>query len=83
MSCENSNIVPFPLDRRRRIRGCPQCGAHSDVWRIGRLLWGYCERHELRWVVADYKTAAHGVVDRQLLRRGLEFLANYVEVGAG
>ena len=82
MSSNVNNIVQFPLNRRRQLQGCPHCGRHSDVWRIGRLLWGYCDQHEVRWVVADYKTVTPETLDRAHLRRGLEFLANFVEVSA-
>ena len=80
MSPTASNIVQFPLSRRRAIKSCPHCGTHSDVWKIGRLLWGYCDQHELRWVVADYKTVTPETMDRQHLRKGLEFLSNFVEI---
>lgn len=82
MSSKANNILSFPLDRRRAISGCPHCGRHSDLWRIGRLLWSYCDQHEVRWVVADFKTVAPDTIDRQHLRRGLEFLANFIEVSA-
>jgi len=75
-----SNVVPFPLSRRRAIKSCPHCGTHSNVWKIGRLLWGYCEPHEVRWVVADYKSVTPEAMDRQHLRKGLEFLSTFVEV---
>lgn len=75
-----NNILQFPLDRRREIRNCPHCGTRSDVYRIGRLLWAYCELHEVRWVVADFKDSAAHPADRQQLRRGLEFLSSFVEV---
>ena len=75
-----SNVVPFPLHRRRAIKSCPHCGTHSDVWKIGRLLWGYCELHEVRWVVADYKSITPEAMDRQHLRKGLEFLSTFIEV---
>ena len=75
-----SNVVPFPWNRRRAIKSCPHCGTHSDVWKIGRLLWGYCEPHEVRWVVADYKSITPEGMDRQHLRKGLEFLSTFVEV---
>ena len=74
------NIVKFPLARRRELKSCPHCGCHSDVWKIGRLLWAYCDRHEVRWVVADYKTVTPETLDRAHLRRGLEFLSNFSEV---
>lgn len=74
------NVVQFPLTRQRELRTCPHCGSHSDVWQIGRLLWGYCDLHEVRWVVADYHSAAPASVDRNQLRKGLEFLSTFVEV---
>jgi hypothetical protein len=74
------NVIPFPLDRRPSIRGCPHCGAQSDVWPIGRILWGYCRTHELRWVVADYKNVIPETTNRRLLRKGLEFLSSFAEV---
>jgi hypothetical protein len=52
------------------------------VWQIGRLLWGYCEVHELRWVVTDYHRAARATINRRELRRGLEFLSLYSEISA-
>ena len=74
------NVVRFPLERRREFSGCPHCGTQSDVWPIGRLLWGYCDRHELRWVVADRRQVLPETIDRDQLRRRLEFLARFVEV---
>lgn len=75
-----SNIVPFPLERRRRLNGCPHCGRRTSVWRIGRLAWAYCEAHAVRWVAADFKDLPPAGFDRQQLRRGLEFLASFDEV---
>ncbi|NND55269.1 MAG: hypothetical protein HKN56_09915 [Gammaproteobacteria bacterium] len=75
-----SNIVQFPIDRRRDLKSCPHCGTRSDVYRIGRLLWAYCDLHEVRWVVADFHDASPNSMDRQQLRRGLEFLSSFVEV---
>lgn len=74
------NVLQFPLSRRRDLRACPHCGTHSDVWQIGRLLWGYCDMHEVRWVVADFHAVPPDDLDRNKLRRGLEFLSNFVEV---
>ena len=74
------NVIPFPLERRRDLRTCPHCGTHSDVWQIGRLLWGYCDVHEVRWVVADLHVLPAEDLDRNKLRRGLDFLASFVEV---
>ncbi len=75
-----SNVVPFPLNRRLAIKNCPHCGTHTNVWKIGRLLWGYCDIHEVRWVVADYKTVTPETMDRRHLRKGLEFLSAFVEI---
>lgn len=80
MAASADNIIRFPLHRRRELLGCPHCGRRSDVWQIGRLLWAYCERHELRWVVADYESVSRATINRDELRRGLEFLSAYVEV---
>lgn len=80
MTTTASNVVRFPLSRRRDMQGCPHCGTGSDVHRIGRLLWAYCETHEVRWVVADFHDATPVSVDRQQLRRGLEFLSSFVEI---
>lgn len=80
MQTANNNVIEFPLNRRRAMRGCPQCGGRSDVWQIGRLLWGYCTVHEVRWVVADLPNVCLDRLDRRRMRRGLEFLAGYVEV---
>lgn len=80
MSTPASNVIQFPVHRRRDVRGCPHCGVHSDVWQIGRLLWGYCELHEVRWVVADYQGIARATINRRELRRGLEFLSAFVEI---
>ncbi len=77
---EANNIIQFPLARRRSVNACPHCGTQSDVWKIGRLLWAYCRTHEVRWVVADYKHVTPESLDRQQLRRGLEFLSCYAEV---
>lgn len=74
------NVIAFPLDRRPAMRGCPQCGGRSDVWQIGRLLWGYCTEHEVRWVVADLPNVRLDRLDRRRMRRGLEFLSGFVEV---
>lgn len=76
------NVIEFPLNRRRQMLTCPHCGTRSNVWQIGRLLWGYCETHEVRWVVADYRTVTRATVNRRELRRGLEFLSTFVEVSA-
>lgn len=80
MPAASSNVVEFPLDRRRELKSCPHCGTRSDVYRIGRLLWAYCDAHELRWVAADLHDTAPVSMDRQQLRRGLEFLAAFIEV---
>jgi hypothetical protein len=80
MSTPASNVIQFPVHRRRDVRGCPNCGARSDVWQIGRLLWGYCELHEVRWVIADYAGITRATINRRELRRGLEFLSSFVEI---
>ncbi len=80
MSTNVDNVIRFPLERRRDLSGCPQCGNCNDVWQIGRLLWGYCETHELRWVVADQAGVSRATINRRELRRGLEFLSSFVEV---
>ena len=82
MSEHTDNIVEFPLHRRRRFRGCPQCGTRSDTWQIGRLVWGYCTTHELRWIMVDLNAIPPVRADRKEIRRGLEFLSNYVEVSS-
>lgn len=74
------NVIPFPLERRRTVRTCPHCGKQSDVWAIGRILWGYCATHEVRWVVADYKSVIPETIDRHQLRKGLEFLSSFKEI---
>jgi hypothetical protein len=79
---KTDNILPFPLERRRQISVCPHCGTRSNVWLIGRLLWGYCIEHELRWVVTDYHRAARATINRRELSQGLEFLSSYSEVSA-
>lgn len=80
MPAQTNNIIQFPVHRQRPIHGCPNCGARSDVWQIGRLLWGYCERHELRWVVANYASITRATINRRELRRGLDFLSSFAEV---
>ncbi|MDH3440954.1 MAG: hypothetical protein OEM63_09395 [Gammaproteobacteria bacterium] len=80
MSTASDNVIPFPLHRRREMRGCPQCGRRDDTWQIGRLLWAYCESHELRWVVADYAGVTKATINRRELKKGLEFLSNFAEV---
>ena len=80
MPAQIDNIIQFPVQRQRPIRGCPNCGARSDVWQIGRLLWGYCERHEFRWVVANYASITRATINRRELRRGLDFLSSFAEV---
>lgn len=79
---QSANVIPFPLERRHNLRSCPHCGTRSDVWQIGRLLWGYCDQHVVRWVVADYQTVTRATINRREMRQGLEFLATFVEVSA-
>ena len=80
MSANDRNILQFPVDRGRGIKGCPHCGTRTSVWPIGRLAWAYCDAHAVRWVAADLETNATGHLDRQQLRKGLEFLSSFVEV---
>ncbi|MFQ5547418.1 MAG: hypothetical protein ACE5G3_06565 [Gammaproteobacteria bacterium] len=80
MAPDSGNVIPFPLGRRMSVRGCPHCGKQTNVWPIGRILWGYCSTHEVRWVVADYKNVVPETVDRYRLRKGLEFLSSFAEV---
>ena len=79
MPLSASNIVPFPT-RSRHVSGCPQCGTHTALWRIGRLLWGHCLGHETRWIVADLQEKAPGRTDLNQLRQRLELLSGFVEV---
>lgn len=80
MQAKANNIIEFPIERRREMSGCPHCGASNEFWQIGRLLWGYCEEHELRWVVANHSGVTRATINRRELRRGLEFLSSFVEV---
>ena len=80
MSQSADNIIQFPVHRRIEVRGCPHCGRRSDVWQIGRILWAYCETHELRWVVANYESVSRATINRRELRKGLEFLSAFAEV---
>jgi len=80
MQAKTHNIIQFPVHRRRETCGCPHCGTRSDVWQIGHLLWGYCERHEVRWVVANYESITRATINRRELRKGLEFLSAFAEV---
>jgi len=80
MAAVPDNIIAFPLHRRREIPGCPHCGKRNDVWQIGRLLWAYCETHEVRWVVANYDGVKRATINRRELKKGLEFLSSFVEV---
>ena len=80
MPAKTNNIIEFPIERRRQVCGCPHYGARNDVWQIGRLLWGYCERHDVRWIVANYENIKRATINRRELRRGLEFLSSFVEV---
>lgn len=80
MRITTNNIIDFPLHRRQAISGCPHCGKRNDVRQIGRLLWAYCELHEVRWVVADYHGISRATINRNELRQGLEFLSTFVEI---
>ncbi len=81
MDTHHDNVVKFPVHRRREMHGCPHCGRRNDVWQIGRLLWAYCEAHEVRWVVADYAAVTRATINHRELKRGLEFLSAFAEVG--
>lgn len=74
-----SNVVAFPIQRRSLSRTCPECGTLSGTLRFGRILWGYCEDHETRWVATDFGKIAEPF-DRAQLRRSLNFLTDFVEV---
>lgn len=74
------NVIRFPSRQPAERRECPHCGRRSAVWQIGRILWGYCDRHEVRWVVTDQKSVSRATINRRELRKGLEFLSNFVEV---
>jgi hypothetical protein len=76
----SDKVIPFPLHRRRQMRGCPHCGQRDDVWQIGRILWAFCSRHEVRWVAADHVGATRATINRQELKKGLEFLSTFSEV---
>lgn len=80
MAATPDNVIQFPLNRRATVRACPHCGAQTDVWPIGRILWGFCSTHEVRWVVADYKIVNPETIDRHQLRKGLEFLSSFAEI---
>jgi len=80
MSAIPDNVIRFPLQRRREVRGCPHCGQRDDVWQIGRILWAFCSQHEVRWVAADHVGATRATINRQELKKGLEFLSTYAEV---
>lgn len=76
MAATNCKIIPFPV-RRRRVSHCPQCGSQTDLWRLGRLLWGFCDDHQLRWVVADLE---ENVADTLPDLERLETLSGFAEV---
>ena len=80
MATAADNVIDFPVHRRREMQGCPHCGRRDDVWQIGRLLWAYCETHEVRWVVADHVGATKATINRRELKKGLEFLSAFAEV---
>lgn len=80
MAATPNNVIRFPIEQRRPVQGCPHCGKRDDVWQIGRVLWAFCATHEVRWVVANYVTVSKATINRQELRRGLEFLSSFVEV---
>ncbi len=80
MSLSASNVVPFPTRSSQTDSGCPHCGTHTELWRIGRILWGHCREHELRWVIADLQEPMPGTIDLVQLRERLELLSDFVEV---
>lgn len=80
MDTSSNNVIRFPLERCRGIHGCPQCGKRDDVWQIGRVLWAYCEAHEVRWVVSNHAEATRATINKQSLRKGLEFLSSFSEI---
>ena len=80
MDAKSDNVIAFPLHRRHDFSGCPHCGRRDDVWQIGKILWAYCEAHEVRWVVADYEVVTRATINRRELRQGLEFLSTFAEI---
>ena len=80
MTASAHNVIAFPLHRRREFSACPHCGRSDDVWQIGKLLWAYCEEHQLRWVVGDYARVSRATINREELQKGLEFLAAFAEI---
>jgi hypothetical protein len=82
MAKDSDNIIAFPLHRRHELKACPYCGKRDDTWQIGRLLWAYCEMHEVRWVVADYQGVSRATINRSELSNGLEFLSTFIEVSS-
>lgn len=81
MSGASENVIPFPAHACRVTQGCPQCGTQTNFWRFGRLLWGYCDEHELRWVAADFGHPAASYNVRSILEN-LKFLASFDEVSS-
>ncbi|NNF66593.1 MAG: hypothetical protein HKM98_03695 [Gammaproteobacteria bacterium] len=75
-----SNVIPFPTRSRPCVRACPSCGTHTALWRIGRLLWGHCREHEVRWVAADLQHRLPGTVDLPQMRKRLEHLSEFEEI---
>ncbi|MDH3645918.1 MAG: hypothetical protein OER80_04010 [Gammaproteobacteria bacterium] len=80
MSLTANNVLPFPTWSRRKVGACPNCGTHTALWRIGRLLWGHCHEHAVRWVAADLNDAGPGMIDLGQLRERLERLSQFVEI---
>lgn len=74
------NVITFPLSRRRAFSGCPHCGRRDDIWQIGQVLWAYCEQHQVRWVIDDYKSVSRATINRNELQQGLEFLSSFAEI---
>jgi len=80
MPLSTDNVIPFPAHSSRPMSACPSCGMQTDLWRIGRLLWGYCDEHEVRWVVADFQETGPATIDLVELREKLQRLSELVEV---
>ena len=76
----NDNVIEFPLARRRSIGSCPHCGTYSHMQQVGRLLWAYCDIHEVRWVAADYRRIDPTALDRRKFRKIIEFLSSFTEI---
>ncbi|MEM8983889.1 MAG: hypothetical protein AAGC71_12740 [Pseudomonadota bacterium] len=74
-----SNVLRFP-SARARLATCPHCGTITDTHRIGRLLWAYCDAHEMRWVARDFGTVPPSESPDHVAQ-SLALLSRYAEVG--